>query len=525
MLFHSAAFALLLATVLLLDRLLAHFLPGRAGWGMRCGVFLLASLVFYGAWDPGTPPPELPAGPVGAVLAVFWRLRYLGLMCGSIVFDWWVSRNLGNETREGRRKLWLASSVVLQLSILATFKYWNFLRDSLAAAGPLAGLGHAMPHSDLVLPVGISFYTFQSLSYTVDVYRRVIPPEPRLRTFALFVSFFPQLVAGPIVRAKDFLWQVQIPKHPKLPRILAGLERFAIGFFKKTVIADNLSPLADSVFNAPEKYCAANRAAALLMWGIVIYSDFSGYSDMAIGCARMMGFKFLENFHFPYLARTVTQFWKRWHISLSEWLRDYLYIPLGGSRHGLVHTMAALLTTMLLGGLWHGASWNFVLWGAWWGAWLAGAHLWRRAPERIRRIPVWITAPATFSIAMLGWIPFRCQGFDHTREMLSGIFSTDLLRSWSHLEFVRRGEFEVGRQAWAFALVALAASMLGHAWGLASGSEDLTRRDRSAPGARAPMVWYGSRWPVTRGIVIAVAIVGALLLRQTGHESFIYFQF
>ena len=528
MLFHSLAFALLLATVLVLDRAIHRLVPGRAGWNLRCGVYLVASLVFYGWWDPGRDPPAWirgADGPLGAVLHALFRVRYLALMCASIAFDFWVSRRLGAETRERARKLLLGASVTLQLGILATFKYWNFVRDSFAAAGPFASLAEHFPRSDLVLPVGISFYTFQSMSYTVDVYRRVIPPERSLPVFALFVSFFPQLVAGPIVRARDFLWQVQVPKVPKAPRLLSGLERFAVGFFKKSVIADNLTPLTDPVFRDPQHFCSANNAAALLMWGVVIYCDFSGYSDMAIGCARMLGFKFLENFHFPYLARTVTEFWRRWHISLSEWLRDYLYIPLGGSRHGLLRTLAALMATMLLGGLWHGASWNFVLWGAWWGSWLVLAHLWRRAPEPVRRIPAWITWPATAAIAFLGWVPFRCQDFDATGAMLSRIFSADLVASWARMEFVRPAEFTTIRSQFAAATIALACVAVGHAWGLATGRWRMERRDRSLPGARGPVAWHGSRRIALRGAFVALLIVGALLLKPSGDGSFIYFQF
>jgi alginate O-acetyltransferase complex protein AlgI len=528
LLFHSLAFAVLLATVLLLDRLIHRALPGREGWRLRCGVYLLASLVFYGAWDPGRAPPAWAegGGALAAVLGALWRVRYLGLMCGSIVFDFWVARRLDAETRESRRKAWLAASVTLQLSILATFKYWNFLRDSVVEAAPFGSLAEHLPRSDLVLPVGISFYTFQSLSYTVDVYRRVIRPERRLAVFALFVAFFPQLVAGPIVRAKDFLWQVQIPKRPKAPRFLAGLERFAIGLFKKVVIADNLAPLTDHVFDRPDAFSSVNNAAALAAWGLVIYCDFSGYSDMAIGCARMLGFKFLENFHFPYLARTVTEFWRRWHISLSEWLRDYLYIPLGGNRHGLPRAILALAVTMLLGGLWHGASWNFVLWGAWWGLWLALAHVWRHAPAGARAmLPWWLTGPATLAIALLGWVPFRCQGFDRTAAMLARLFSPDLLASWSRLEFVRPTEFAALRSEFLAAAFALACVLTAHVFGVVTGRWRLARRDRSLPGDRWPRAWYGSRLAVARGAWIALLLVSALVLRQTRNDSFIYFQF
>ncbi len=523
--FQSLAFAVLLATVVLLDHAVAKLFRGAVSWRVRCTVFLAASLVFYGWWNPGGEPPAVLAG-LGVVGAAAWRVRFLALLVASITVDWWLSRKLDEETRPGRRKAWLATSITMQLGILSTFKYWNFARDTLQAAAPGSALAELLPKSDLALPVGISFYTFQSMSYTIDVYRRVIPSERRFATLALFVTFFPQLVAGPIVRAKDFLWQLQTPKRPKITRILTGAERFAIGLFKKTVIADNLTPLTDQVFNAPEKFSGVNHAAALAMWAVVIYCDFSGYSDMAIGCARMLGFKFLENFHFPYLARSVAEFWRRWHISLSEWLRDYLYIPLGGSRHGPLRTMFALTATMLLGGLWHGASWNFVIWGAWWGLWLAIAHGWRHVPKTWHRLtPVWVAMPATLAIAVLGWAPFRCKDLGATTTMLGGIFSPDLIASWSRLQFIKLSEFAVLRSEVVGAAIALAAVTGGMAWGHFSGAARLDRRDRSPPTARFPRFWYGSRSAVLRGAVLALFLGAIALLRQTQNDAFIYFQF
>ena len=501
MLFHSFEFVLLLAAVLLLDRVLFRVLDRERGWRVRCGVYLAASFVFYGAWD--------------------WR--YLPLMLFSIVLDYLVGRRLEAETRPAVRRAWLAASVVTQIGLLAAFKYWTFLRTSLAPAGvalPAVDLLDALP------PLGISFYTFQSLSYTVDVYRRVIPAERSLSSFALFVAFFPQLVAGPIVRASDFLWQLRVPKAPRLPRLLSGLERFAVGLFKKTVIADNLTPFTDPVFADPGRFSAVNNAFALAAWGIVIYCDFSAYSDMAIGTARMLGFRFLENFRFPYLARSVPDFWRRWHISLSQWLRDYLYVPLGGSRQGFAATAAALAVTMLLGGLWHGASWNFVLWGAWWGAWLVLAHAWRRAPERWRRaLPTAVTWPATLAIAFLGWVPFRCQDFATTGAMLDRLFSADLLASVGSGEFIRLAELPVGRAtSWAaalglasFAAVHLAAPLL---------RLDSTARDAGPAWLRRVRSrWIASRSPWLRGFALAAAFAICLLLRTTENETFVYFQF
>jgi D-alanyl-lipoteichoic acid acyltransferase DltB (MBOAT superfamily) len=340
------------------------------------------------------------------------------------------------------------------------------------------------------------------------------------------------LVAGPIVRARDFLPQLLVPKRPSDACLLVGLERFGIGLFKKAVIADNLKPLTDPVFADPSRFCGVNNLLALVCWGVVIYCDFAGYSDMAIGIARMFRFKFVENFEFPYLARSVTDFWRRWHISLSTWLRDYLgqalYArwPFGRHRHGLSRTVWATAGTMLLGGLWHGASWNFVLWGAWWGMWLSMANAWRRAPQTAKRLlPAWAAWAGTLAVALLGWIPFRCQGFDRTGAMVARIFSADTVASLTRLEFVRLGEFEVGRHVMLHAVLSMGADVVAHVAAFLLRLDRQDARSRPVWSARLNRAWIASDLPVVRAAALSLLFLVAFVLRHTDSESFIYFQF
>ncbi len=274
--------------------------------------------------------------------------------------------------RQGVRRLLLILSLVVDLGLLCYFKYTNFL---LATFAPL-GHGSFQP-LDIFLPVGISFFTFQSLSYTIDVYKKKLKPLSNPLDYAFYVSFFPQLVAGPIVRASDFIPQIR--RHPLVTRAMFGNGVFLIlsGLFKKAVISDYISlNFVDRVFDSPSLYSGVENLLGVYGYALQIYCDFSGYSDMAIGIALLLGFTFPDNFRSPYKSASVTEFWRRWHISLSSWLRDYLYIPLGGNRKGKFRTYVNLLLTMLLGGLWHGASWNFILWGGMHGLGLVFNKLW-----------------------------------------------------------------------------------------------------------------------------------------------------
>ena len=315
------------------------------------------------------------------------------------------------------RRMYLILSLVSNLGILAYFKYYNFFVDSLNS------LGAGLKTMDIFLPIGISFFTFQTLSYSIDIYRGNLKPEKSILNFAFFVTFFPQLVAGPIVRAKEFLPQIR--NTLVLSKAGFGKAVFLIGngLFKKAVISDYISSnFVDRVFENPNLYSGLENLIGVYGYALQIYCDFSGYSDMAIGIALLLGFKLPENFNYPYKASSITEFWRRWHISLSSWLRDYLYISLGGNRKGLLRTNINLMITMLLGGLWHGANWKFVLWGAMHGAML----VLEKFISRLFALPKTKVTKAlgifiTFNFVSFCWIFFRAESYNKALDVLSQI--------------------------------------------------------------------------------------------------------
>ena len=362
---------------------------------------LLWSYAFYAAWD--------------------WH--FLSLILISTIIDFVAARAIGRTDAPRTRKRWLVLSIVANLGLLGIFKYAGFFIDS--ASEILAWLG--LPASEfslrLILPVGISFYTFQSLSTTLDVYFRKLAPPRSPLDFALFVGFFPQLVAGPIVRAADFFPQLQRSPRWSSVRVRACLTLFLIGFMKKAVVADGVSPLVDTYFANPMAYGALSAWLAALLFAVQIYCDFSGYSDMAIATAGLLGYNLRLNFNFPYFAANLRDFWRRWHISLSTWLRDYLYIPLGGNRGGLLRQYRNLMITMLLGGLWHGAAWTFILWGALHGIGLIAVDIWSRwIKPRLPHFPLEMLGKFTGSLltffwVCLGWMLFRAENLDSARTV------------------------------------------------------------------------------------------------------------
>ena len=367
-------------------------------------LLLAASLVFYGWWD--------------------WR--FLGLMLAAISVDWAVALAVAASDDPRRRKRLLLVSLVTQLTILGCFKYLGFFVASLTGALGSLGVAVHAPTLELVLPVGISFYTFQSIGYAIDVYRRALPPVRRWTDFALFISFFPQLVAGPIERATHLLPQILKPRAVTWTHIHTGLFLINVGIFKKVVLADNLALLADEIFNHHTRYQGLDLAVGALAFTFQIYCDFSAYSDIARGVAKMLGFDLMVNFRLPYFAVSPADFWRRWHISLSTWLRDYLYIPLGGNRHGEWRTYRNLALTMLLGGLWHGAAWNFVLWGAFHGLILIVYRLAEQARANKPPLPLAaLTLPlrvlAMFALTVFGWILFRARSLDQLWHFLTRI--------------------------------------------------------------------------------------------------------
>ncbi|MHC5209437.1 MAG: MBOAT family O-acyltransferase [Planctomycetota bacterium] len=364
-------------------------------------LLLVGSYVFYGAWD--------------------WR--FLFLILASTVIDFVVGLVLRSASPRGGRKLWLVVSLLANLGILGFFKYFNFFVGS--GVGVLHMLGIEVPELtlDIILPVGISFFTFQSMSYTIDVYRGNLAPIRNFLDFALYVSFFPQLVAGPIVRAKEFLPQLSVPRRFRDVRFKAPIALFLCGFFKKACIADNLAPTIDAVFASPEAYTGFSMWIAVLFYAVQIYCDFSGYTDMAIAVARLLGYELCVNFEFPYFARSIQEFWRRWHMSLSSWLRDYLYIGLGGNRGSPLFAFRNVLLTMLLGGLWHGASWNFVVWGGLHGCALGVHRLYTSSPLRgLRASRLWrqLALVATFYWVCVAWVFFRATDFGTAMTVLKG---------------------------------------------------------------------------------------------------------
>jgi D-alanyl-lipoteichoic acid acyltransferase DltB (MBOAT superfamily) len=352
------------------------------------------------------------------VFYAHWDWRFLPLIWGSSTADWLLGHAIARARTDRSRKLWLVGTVVLNLGVLAVFKYFNFGIDS--ATVVLGKLGVVVPEVTLriALPIGVSFFTFESMSYVIDVYRRHIEPHESYFEYLSFVAFFPHLVAGPIVRPRDLLPQLAGPARWNPAEGSEGLFLIATGLLKKVAIGDYLAlNLVDRVFDAPTQYSALECYAGVLGYAVQIYCDFSGYTDIAIGSALLLGVRFPLNFDSPYKAPNIQDFWRRWHISLSTWLRDYLYVPLGGNRKGEVRTYVNLMLTMLLGGLWHGASWTFVVWGGIHGVALAITRAyteWRARLHVPKRTAPWahvLAVLGTFHLVSAAWIFFRAETF------------------------------------------------------------------------------------------------------------------
>ncbi|HEY4240993.1 MAG TPA: MBOAT family O-acyltransferase [Kofleriaceae bacterium] len=428
-------------------------------------LIFVASLVFYGWWD--------------------WRFCFFLVAASTI--DYRLALEIQAAPTRAQKKKWLALSVCSNLGILAIFKYAGWLVRSVNA---LTGADLPVPH--LPLPLGISFFTFQAMSYTIDVYREQFNPTKRWFDFSFSMSFFPHLISGPIVRASHFMPQLAAEHPLRSDQLLDGLQLFAKGFLKKTLLADQLAVCADAIFVDPSFYSSGACWLGVAAYTLQIYYDFSGYTDMAIGLARMFGFQFPQNFDHPYLSTDLAEFWRRWHISLSSWLRDYLYISLGGNRRGAARTYVNLMITMLLGGLWHGANWTFVVWGALHGVGLAAHRLWSKllpAPGPIRRA---LGLPATLLFVMIGWVFFRAPTFAIAGTVLRKLAFVDTIgATWPYVQ----------------AIVVITAAIGAHAW-VASGRK----------------LGFDLRRPVFVALLI-FALALALLYNPAVHSPFIYFQF
>ena len=373
--------------------LIYHALPG---WREKKIWLVLVSCLFYAAWRP----------PLIILLAI------------SIFVDWVAAANIARNERSAPRRFWLIVSLLINLGLLSYFKYIEWLTENLSTLSSIFEWQLDVPILNVLLPIGISFYTFQTLSYTIDVYRKRIPPAKSFLDFALFVSFFPQLVAGPIVRAAQFLPQLSRARIITRERLSRGLILFVFGLFAKVVLADAiLAPVVDKVY-AQQYIGFLDAWVTAFAFSGQIYFDFSGYTACALGIALVLGFTLPENFNAPYAAAGFSDFWRRWHISLSSWLRDYLYIPLGGSRHGRTRTLFSLMLTMFLGGLWHGAGWHFVIWGLLHGLYLALEHIGDKLWSGLRPFLGTLTGRLlVFVLVSLTWIMFRAENTEQAKTM------------------------------------------------------------------------------------------------------------
>lgn len=394
MIFPTIQFAIFFVVVLTASWLLKPF-PRR--WKL---FMLSASYFFYGSWD--------------------WR--FLGLLAFTTLVDHTVGGAIHRTEEPRRRRRLLILGVVVSLSVVAYFKYYDFFASSLINLFRPLGIDLPLPILNMILPVGISFFTFQSLSYTIDIFRRKLEPVPLL-DFAVFVSFFPHLVAGPIVRGSEFLPQLKERHDPRRVQGAAAFGLIAAGLFKKVVVANTLATsLVDPVFASPQNFSGLEVLVGIYAYAVQIFADFSGYTDIAIGLALLLGFRFPQNFDRPYTATSLQDFWRRWHMTLSRFLRDYLYVPLGGNRNGRAATYRNLMLTMVIGGLWHGAAWTFVLWGALHGIGLSIERWWgerRGRSEPGTSLSRMAQRFLTFQVVCLGWVLFRSDSVATAGTVLS----------------------------------------------------------------------------------------------------------
>lgn len=440
----------------------------------RKAVLLIASYVFYAAWD----------------------YRFTFLIMFSTVVDYTVARLIEAEPNPVRRRRLLLVSLCMNLGVLGFFKYFNFFAESTVQFLAVFGLRANWTMLHILLPVGVSFFTFQSLSYTIEVYRGRLKARKSLFDLALFIAFFPQLISGPIVRAYDFLPQFDSSRRFDMVRARLCLTLFLIGFVKKACISDNIAPSVDAVFAAPAAYDGPSVVAAVLLYAAQIYCDFSGYTDMAIGLAGLFGYNLTENFRWPYFSASIAEFWRRWHISLSTWLRDYLYVPLGGNRGSKLFTYRNLMLTMVLGGLWHGASYNFVIWGFLHGLALVAYREWEAFRSRfsLGALSRPLAVLMTFWWVGLAWVFFRAQ------DLPSALGIARSFITWRSA-----GALSLGWEP--FAVFGVLAAL----------HFTFSRLDLAKAAERIPRLVY----PVAWGAALAIA----LGLMPVGQRPFIYFQF
>ncbi len=485
MIFNSAEFLVFYPLVLLLY----FVLPKKLKWPM----LLAASYYFYMIWNP--------------------PLIFLILFTTAVSY---VSAIIIEKTENKRRKkFWLAMTLITSLGVLFFFKYFNFLAESAISVWNFFGGSADDLVLQLILPVGISFYTFQTLSYVIDVYRGDIKAEHHFGWYALFVSFFPQLVAGPIERPDNLLPQLKEDHKLEAQNAFAGIQKMAVGFFKKIVVADLIAEFVNSVYNNAESATGLGIIIASVLFSVQIYCDFSGYTDIAIGCARVMGIRLMQNFNRPYQARSIKEFWARWHISLSTWFRDYLYIPLGGNRCSKARHYFNLFVVFFVSGLWHGASWTFVIWGVLHGVYQIVGALTKKPRERIyAALKIKTESPLfalwqrfwTFVLVCFSWIFFRANSFSDALLLIKKLFT-----GWGS------GTVSTTFSSMGITLTAVLVTVLSIVI--------LSMLDRIMNDERSEEVGTVSRQYTAAWIALSVAIAWALLLSVGGASAFIYFQF
>ncbi|WP_282030969.1 MBOAT family O-acyltransferase [Winogradskyella eximia] len=469
MLFNSLEYLIFLPVVFIIYWLLKN------SYKKQNILLLISSYIFYGWWD----------------------YRFLSLIIFSSFLDYFVGQKIEDAIGDKNKKHWLLVSLFSNLGLLGIFKYYNFFADSFASTMSNIGWEVNDLTLNIILPVGISFYTFQTLSYSIDIYRNQIKASRDIVGFFTFVSLFPQLVAGPIERASNLIPQIERKRNLNITLIKTGIFQIFIGLFRKVAIADNLGIYVDSVYSNYEIHNSSTLLVATIFYAFQIYFDFSGYSDIAIGSAKLFGFKFNRNFNFPYFSRTLTEFWRRWHMSLSFWLRDYLYISLGGNRKGIIITYRNLLLTMLIGGLWHGSSWNFVIWGGIHGLFLS-LEKYTFSALNIKTFNAFGYI-YTFVVVLVAWIFFRAPDFHSASTIITEIFSFDY------------GPLFIGNiNAFVNAVLLL---LIGFLIDLKIFRSDVSLEE------------YGTRFSSVKLSVIVSIIILMLCLFYSTAENFIYFQF
>ena len=472
MLFNSIEFLLFLPIVFFL-----YWFVFNTNLKAQNSLILVSSYVFYGWWD----------------------FRFLSLIFLSTIVDYIIGLNIPKHDSDKKQKFLLWCSVLFNLSVLGFFKYYNFFVDSWIDL--FSSVGYEIKSVwtlNIILPVGISFYTFQTMSYTIDIYRKKLEPTKDFISFASFVSFFPQLVAGPIERASNLLPQILKKRSFKYEQGIQGFRLIIWGMFKKVVIADSLAPIVDGTFNNYQDFGGGTLWMGAIYFGLQIYCDFSGYSDIAIGTSKLFGFELMSNFKFPYFSRNIGEFWRRWHISLSTWFRDYLYIPLGGSKHGKLRSIRNIFVIFLVSGFWHGANWTFIVWGLYHSILFLPSFMFNTnrnytssiigENSYLPTIKEFLQVGITFLLVSIGWVFFRSENINNSFKFLNQMFT----------DFSFKSEFEwLNIYLLCFIII-----------------EFLIRKNE-----RLKEKYFNYDW------ILFSIISLAILLFLSGEEQFIYFQF